>query len=357
MIAFDLLSEVERSKKGTVKAIGSFTYMDLEMLNAQLKVTQTNLHLSQQAADLKTFDDKTTTYPSFAHAEYQMSESYSTTLARDDHYFISFDQYLEQFQPDACLLQAEGYFECWKALQKYPQCKTFLYVQNGYELQRFQNQSIQLPHLLSNSQFIQTKVKLENKLDSHLLYPAIDARRYLRDKPADKNKELFTVLFVNPVPVKGLEVFLRIAEELKEVHFLTLEGWSPISQTLFDKFQSMGNVSYLPKTWNMKHIYEKVDLLIAPSQWEEAFGRVIVEAHASGVPTLASDIGGLPEASGEAGFITYDFRNPKAWVEEIKKIKNNPDLVEERRLLFKQNVERFTPANAAQRFLEIIETV
>lgn len=41
--------------------------------------------------------------------------------------------------------------------------------------------------------------------------------------------------------------------------------------------------------------YKQIDLLVVPSQWQEPFGRVVVEAICNGVPVIASNKGGIPE--------------------------------------------------------------
>ena len=353
VIAFDLLSEIERKQQGLVKAFGSFEYLKLERLTAQLHATKTSFHLAQEGAECASRDGQKFTYPSFAHVTYTMPGAYATTLARDDHYFISLDHYLGQYKPDICLLQAEGYYESWQMLQHIPACKTFLYVQNGYEVQRFKEQKVKLPLLLANSKFVQNKVRSENGLHAELLYPAICADRYVVKDDERKPHARFTVLFINPVPVKGLEIFIHMARHMPDVQFIVVEGWGPISQELYELFQRLKNIQYVPKTWNMREVYQAADLLIAPSQWEEAFGRVVVEAHAARLPTLVSDIGGLPEASGEAGFIEYDYRNPDAWVRHIRHLMNNLPLIEEKRVHFSRNVGRFDPAALAQRFMEL----
>lgn len=53
--------------------------------------------------------------------------------------------------------------------------------------------------------------------------------------------------------------------------------------------------------------YRSFDVLVVPSiptpSWTEQFGRVAVEAMASGVPTVVSDAGALPEVVGDAGIV------------------------------------------------------
>ena len=45
-------------------------------------------------------------------------------------------------------------------------------------------------------------------------------------------------------------------------------------------------------------LYEAADCVVVPSVWDEAFGRVVVEAMACERPVLASDVGGIPEILG-----------------------------------------------------------
>ena len=43
-------------------------------------------------------------------------------------------------------------------------------------------------------------------------------------------------------------------------------------------------------------ILSKVDLILAPSLWLEAWGMVVTESLLRGIPAIVSDAGGLPEA-------------------------------------------------------------
>jgi glycosyltransferase involved in cell wall biosynthesis len=83
--------------------------------------------------------------------------------------------------------------------------------------------------------------------------------------------------------------------------------------------------------------YERVDLLVVPSIWNEPFGRVVIEAYSHGVPVFASNMGGLPELINEFTGRTFsvnkkseltsllsDFINDKI-VFDQKKIKSVAD--------------------------------
>lgn len=356
VIAFDLLSEVQKTGLGQVSTLGSFKYIEVHKLNQHLIEANSNLILNQQGTQLKTYKNEELVIPGLTHLEYVMPNSYRTTLARDDHYSISFDEFIRQFNPDACLLQAEGALEAWSKLSLRNNCKTMLYVQNGLEPNQFKQYNISPPTCLANSKFIQSMIKSKFNLESHLLYPAINIERYFTDHLQKDENEKFTVLYINPNQVKGLNVFLHVAKALPNINFKVLEGWAPISPNLKHHLTQFPNVECLDRTWDIVNIYNSVDMLMVPSQWEEAFGRVVVEAHAAGLPTIASQVGGLPEASGEAGLLVPDFKNAETWAKTIQHVEANRSMIEERKPLLKQNAERFTPDKAAKTFMEIINT-
>ena len=64
----------------------------------------------------------------------------------------------------------------------------------------------------------------------------------------------------------------------------------------------------------MRPVYARARLLLVPSQWEEAWGRVVSEAQASGIPAIASDIGGLPESVGPGGILVSPDAPLERWL-------------------------------------------
>jgi glycosyltransferase involved in cell wall biosynthesis len=74
----------------------------------------------------------------------------------------------------------------------------------------------------------------------------------------------------------------------------------------------------------MKEVYESAKVVLIPSVWEEPFGRIAVKAGINGIPSIASDSGGLPESVGNGGIIIKDLWNINKWVGAIKRL-NDPD--------------------------------
>jgi glycosyltransferase involved in cell wall biosynthesis len=72
---------------------------------------------------------------------------------------------------------------------------------------------------------------------------------------------------------------------------------------------------------DMRLIYRETKVLLVPSQWEaETWGRVASEAHFSGIPVVASNRGGLPEAVGPGGIILGYDEHASKWAEAIRKL-------------------------------------
>jgi glycosyltransferase involved in cell wall biosynthesis len=84
------------------------------------------------------------------------------------------------------------------------------------------------------------------------------------------------------------------------------------------------NVVLQPRTHDMRQVYRATHILLAPSQWEEAWGRVATEAQFSGIPVLASDRGGLPEAVGPGGSVLPHDAPATVWAEALREYWRDP---------------------------------
>lgn len=55
------------------------------------------------------------------------------------------------------------------------------------------------------------------------------------------------------------------------------------------------DVHHLPRRSDVLGLLHAADLVVLPALWQEPFGRVVIEAMATGVPVVASATGGIPE--------------------------------------------------------------
>jgi glycosyltransferase involved in cell wall biosynthesis len=170
---------------------------------------------------------------------------------------------------------------------------------------------------IANSHFTAGKYRSRFGADSGVIYPFILADRY-RTKTTREN-----VTFVNPHPYKGVDIALGVARLCPEIPFTFVESWrlpDEQRQQLMQKRAMLPNVTLLPPQNDMRAVYGKCKILLAPSVWEEAYGRVASEAQISGIPVVASSRGGLPEAVGPGG-ILLDPQQPIAdWAAAVREL-------------------------------------
>jgi glycosyltransferase involved in cell wall biosynthesis len=170
---------------------------------------------------------------------------------------------------------------------------------------------------IANSQFTADTYRLAYGINPRVIYPFIAADRY-RTKRTREN-----VTFVNPHPLKGRDIALAIARLCPEIPFAFVETWRlPPAQrkTLIKELRSIPNVKFLPPCNDMRTIYGKCSILLAPSMWQEAYGRVATEAQINGIPVVGSSRGGLREAVGPGG-ILLDPKQPIAdWAAAVRKL-------------------------------------
>lgn len=110
------------------------------------------------------------------------------------------------------------------------------------------------------------------------------------------------VSFIGQIIVeKGIDMFLdAIASMLDggvQCHFIIVgDGIARVQVEEFcEQLQYQPSVQYLGLRSDVNEILAITDVFVMPSQWGEAFGLTACEAAASGVPVVASRVGGLSE--------------------------------------------------------------
>lgn len=103
------------------------------------------------------------------------------------------------------------------------------------------------------------------------------------------------VTMVNPCAVKGIAIFLALADALPEVRFAAVPTWGTTAADL-EALRRRPNVTLLEPVDDIERILERTRVMLVPSLWVEARGRIVVEAWLRGVPVIAAQVGGIPEA-------------------------------------------------------------
>lgn len=131
--------------------------------------------------------------------------------------------------------------------------------------------------------------------------------------PQPRPQRPFTVGYIGRlVPEKGIADLMRAFASLPDDARLRVVGGGPERESLAalantlqiaDRVEFVGQVA----STDMPAQYAALDVLVLPSHtrpnWKEQFGRVLVEAMASGVNVIGSDSGAIPDVIGDAGLI------------------------------------------------------
>jgi glycosyltransferase involved in cell wall biosynthesis len=129
-------------------------------------------------------------------------------------------------------------------------------------------------------------------LDSELVFPDPYTGVPLRE-PDPAEQECVTL--INASSYKGVDIFLSLAQAMPEVPFLATDSWGTTDDDRA-RLRAQPNVELSPGAEDVNDIYGRTRVLVVPSLWDETFGYVAVEAMLRGIPVLAADVCGLPEA-------------------------------------------------------------
>ncbi len=157
---------------------------------------------------------------------------------------------------------------------------------------------------IANSDFTARAYRAAFGIESTVIPPTIDPAKYTTRTTRE------CVTFINVYPEKGFEKAVEIARACPDVPFQFCESWR-LDEAHLARVKAildpLPNVTLRRRTDDMTTVYGRTAILLAPSKWEEAWGRVASEAQCSAIPVLGSTRGGLPEAIGDGGLtLAYD---------------------------------------------------
>jgi spore coat protein SA len=234
-----------------------------------------------------------------------------------------------------------------------PNASLILHLQNDHLLHYSYQQRADIlsmcDHVLFCSRFI-----LENALGElpeslskkcSVIYNGVDCK-YFRPGVSYSsyvtNLEGRYILFVGRlVSEKGIhvlfEAFSKIFKQIHDCKLLIVGGahFGNNNETTYVKklrqqaeiFQERIHFTGSVSHQDLPGIFANAAAFVCPSLWEEPFGIVNVEAMACGIPVIASNRGGIPEAIGDSG-ILFDPDQPESLAEALTNILNKSSLAQ-----------------------------
>lgn len=157
---------------------------------------------------------------------------------------------------------------------------------------------------ITNSRFMQRQLCDKYAVESTVIYPEVTQVNI---------SHIWNPKYIQMVGdnyAKGVEIFIKLARKLPQHEFRLY------SRVSAEKFISLpDNLQIVPWVDDAETLFKDCKLLLVPSQWNEAYGRVAREAYSADVPVLVSNIGGLPEAvDGDTTCVVNDYSSVQSWI-------------------------------------------
>jgi len=167
------------------------------------------------------------------------------------------------------------------------------------------------------SNYVKEVLKERHGIDSEVIYHGIEADRFKPKNKTRSKRELgyketdFIVLFVGKMHpykdpltlIKAISVAVKKNANLHLVMIGDGELYTEVEKEIF-KLNYSNHVRLFRRVDNqtLETLYDAADMFVLPSV-NEAFGMVLLEAMASGLPIIASNSGACPEIIGNVGVL------------------------------------------------------
>ena len=211
-------------------------------------------------------------------------------------------------------------------------------------LDRQTRHELKFENVLFPSDFLRQEFERKGFKMQHaeLVYGAINTSPYLEQRKSARQAGKVSILCVGRVvPDKGFHTaiqalaYLSQNQILENVHLTIVGDGEPNYVERLKQIAKLHNlaslITFLPAQPKeaMPALYRSADIFVFPSIWAEPFGRVLVEAMASGVPVVGTRVGGAAEIlmDGENALV-FTPDDPMSLAEQLKRLIELPSLCE-----------------------------
>jgi glycosyltransferase involved in cell wall biosynthesis len=131
-----------------------------------------------------------------------------------------------------------------------------------------------------------------------------------------------------------------------------------VQNAFLEQASKLPNVEIWEHQQDMRNVYAVTDILLVPSQFNETFGRVIVEAQINSIPVVAANVAGIPYTLGKGGILVEPIDKAQAYVDAVKLLRSDESFYLKKSELALRNSQRpeFNAQYQVQKFVYFVES-
>ena len=234
--------------------------------------------------------------------------------------------------------------------------KAFITTAHGYYKKHLMSEAMGWGKYVIVASNIMAKHMIDNFHVPHdrirLIPRGVDLDKFRFRDPATHKSKWFVVGMVSRItPLKGHADFIRAVSILSRqipnlkaviVGNAPKEKYKESIDLLIRRLGLSTVVQFLPATNDVPNIMAGLDVLVSATITPEAFGRVIIEAQASGVPVVATKVGGVVDIieDGKMGLLCAP-QDPKDMAQKILGLHKDKELWARLAMDSKRHVESY----------------
>ncbi|MGZ4690599.1 MAG: glycosyltransferase [Acidimicrobiia bacterium] len=135
------------------------------------------------------------------------------------------------------------------------------------------------------------------------------------------------VVYINPVPIQGVDIALALAEARPDVPFLFQEWWplpDDARRNIEDRLRALPHAELRPPVTDPSVLYADASVLLAPFRFNGR-SRLVLEAQSNGIPVLGSDRPAVAESIGPGGVLVGIDEPVDAWAAGLSELIDDPE--------------------------------